>query len=179
MARKPAIEGTSKIIKTFIVELKVEMPDTPNILVFGSKKAIFEYFGNEALRISYTTALQKDFTQGYENTVCSITESQLLTINSLDVIERRKREGREVIPSRNLKGAALMSAKRNAEKENSLPRIALVSHVPNVGKVIEEMPTIFQAKYKEIDLEDYIVVAKGTEHDAVDWLTKKGIECKL
>lgn len=176
---KSSIEGRTRNVKAFIVELKVEMPDTPNVLVFGCKKAIFEYFGNDALRISYTTALQKDFTQGYENSVCTIFETRVLSINSMEIIERRKREGREVIPSRNLKGAALMSAKYNAKKEDSLPRIALVSHVPNVGKVIEEMPTIFQAKYKEIDLEDYIVVAKGTEHDAVDWLTKKGIECKL
>jgi hypothetical protein len=179
MARKPAVEGGARIVRVFVVELKFEMPDTPNILVFGSKKAIFEYFGNDALRIGYNTALNIKFNPAYENEVCVITESKLLTINSADVIERRKREGREAVPSRNLKGAELLRQKQIAEYEESLPRIALVSHVPNVGNVIEEMPTIFQAKYKEIDLEDYIVVAKGTEHDAVDWLTRKGIECKL
>ena len=103
----------------------------------------------------------------------------MLSVNSLEIIERRKREGRDEMVSRSLSSVRSLRQKQIAEYEESLPRIALVSHVPNVGNVIEEMPTIFQAKYKEIDLEVYIVVAKGTEHDAVDWLTKKGIECKL
>lgn len=103
-------------IKVFIVELKTEIPDTPNILTFGSKKAIFEYFGNDALRISYNYASTIDFTQGFENAMCSIIETHLLTLNSPEIAERREREGREVIPTRNAKGVSVMIANKKAQE---------------------------------------------------------------
>ena len=118
MSRKPVIEGKTRNTRVFIVELKVEMPDTPSLLTFGSKKAIFEYFGNDALRLSYSTACNIHFDEGYENSVCVIRETRLLSINSAEIIDRRKREGREIIPSRNLKGAMIMRNKQLSEKQD-------------------------------------------------------------
>lgn len=110
MAYVSKTPGSTRNTRIYIVELKVEMPDTPNVLAFGSKKAIFEYFGNEALHISYNYASTMDFTQGFENAVCSIMETRMLSINSKEIYERREREGREPIPSRGAAGALKLKA---------------------------------------------------------------------
>lgn len=97
MGRTSTKEGGPVKRRAFMVELKVDMPDTPNITFFGSKKAIFEYFGNKALHISYSSARTKDFSKLYENTVCRIAEGYVLTDKCPEIIERRAREGREEI----------------------------------------------------------------------------------
>ena len=99
MARRPTSNKPPKTLRVIMVELKVDMENTPVNTFFGSKKAIFEYFGEKTLGLSYRTSLTIDFTQGYENKRCRITEGRLFTINSLEVTERRKREGREEIPT--------------------------------------------------------------------------------
>ncbi len=84
-----------------MVELKTQIEDTPDITFFGSKKAIFEYFGNKTLGISYSTLrLYNIEERPYENKMCRIVKGTLWKINSPAIIERREREGRKPLPSR-------------------------------------------------------------------------------
>lgn len=84
--------------RVYMVELKVDLPDTPNITFFGSKKAIFEYFGDKALHINYGSFRTKQtHIKPYENTVCRIVEGYVFTDKCPEIIERRTREGREEI----------------------------------------------------------------------------------
>lgn len=96
MGRTSQKEGGARKVRVYMVELKVDMPDTNNITFFGSKKAIFEYFGNKALRISYGSFRVKGTENGvYENAVCRILEGYVFTDKCPEIIERREREGRE------------------------------------------------------------------------------------
>lgn len=101
MGRTSTKETGPRKIRVYMVELKVDMPNTPNITFFGSKKAIFEYFGEKALHISYAsfranrTRFNKD--RPYENPVCRIVEGYVLTDKCPEIIERRARESREEI----------------------------------------------------------------------------------
>lgn len=98
MGRTSQKEGGPVKRRVFMVELKVDMPDTNNITFFGSKKAIFEYFGNKALRITYNSLRTKDLSEEpYENTICRIAEGYVLTDKCPEIVERREREGREPI----------------------------------------------------------------------------------
>lgn len=92
----------SKVIQSrvFMVELKIPMENTPPVTFFSSKKAIFEYFGNNTLGITYSTSRIYNFKKNpYENAKCRIEEGLLYSINCAEVIERRKREGREELPN--------------------------------------------------------------------------------
>lgn len=180
MPRKPAVEGGARVVRLFIVELKVEMENTPNVLVFGSKKAIFEYFGN-ALRLTYNSAANINFAEGYENAVCAITESHLLTLNSAELIERRKREGREPIPSRDLKGAQILTDRYKRARQSS-QRVYILQSIDSdkfIKEVLDTMPKEYGAQLDTDDLEPCLVVRKGQEQAVADWLTMKGIKCSI
>lgn len=97
MGRTSQKEGGARKVRVYMVELKVDMPDTNDITFFGSKKAIFEYFGN-ALRITYGSFRAKCLGgKPYENAICRIIEGYMLTDKCPEIIERREREGREEI----------------------------------------------------------------------------------
>lgn len=180
MPRKPAVEGGARVVRVFIVELKVEMPDTPNILVFGSKKAIFEYFGN-ALRLTYNSAANINFANGYENAVCCISESHLLTLNSIELIERRKREGREPIPMKDPKGAQILT-ERNKKAMQSNQRVYILQDIDTdkfVKDVLSTMPKEYGAQLDTDELDPCLVVRKGQEQSVADWLKMKGIKCSV
>lgn len=108
MSKASAKEGGSPERRLFMVELKVDMPDTPTYTFFGSKKAIFEYFG-DALRLSYFTSLGINFAEKpYENAVCRIVEGALYSLTSQSVLARRAREGRTVIVAKKSESAKKM-----------------------------------------------------------------------
>lgn len=96
------MEEKKKYLKGVImVELKVPMEDTPDITFFGSKKAIFEYFGNKTLGISYSTLRLYNLDEApYENNFCRMVSGELWSVNSPAVAERREREGRQPLPTR-------------------------------------------------------------------------------
>lgn len=101
MARHSTKEGGPVKRKVIMVELKVPMENTPPIMFFGSKKAIFEYYG-KALGISYNTSLTINFNKngGFENSKCRIYQDGVLTDHCPEIVERRAREGREEIVNR-------------------------------------------------------------------------------
>ena len=92
---------TDRKVKVIMVELKCAIEDLPEVLFFGSKKAIFEFFGNKTLKVSYDTLRNYNLAkQPYENVMCRIIQGGLLTLNSTELIERREREGRQPLPTR-------------------------------------------------------------------------------
>ena len=98
MGRRAADPSKVRKLTVYMVELKIDMPDTPAITFFGSKKAIFEYFGEGALGLSYQRSKHIDFsTANYENSKCRIVEGELYKSSSFEVITRREREGRVAI----------------------------------------------------------------------------------
>lgn len=83
-----------------MVELKVPMEDTPDVTFFGSKKAIFEYFGNKVLGISYGSLRTHNIKDTpYENKTCRIIKGTLWKVNSAAIIARREKEGRQALPT--------------------------------------------------------------------------------
>ena len=96
------MEEKKKYLKGVImVELKVPMEDTPDITFFGSKKAIFEYFGNKTLGMSYNTLANINLDKTpYENRCCRIISGELWSTNSPAVAARREKEGRKPLPKR-------------------------------------------------------------------------------
>lgn len=98
MARHSTKEGGAVKRKVIMVELKVPMENTPPVLFFGSKKAIFEYFG-DALGINYNTSRTINFSKdgGFENSRCRIYQDGVLTDHCPEIVERREREGRQEI----------------------------------------------------------------------------------
>ena len=181
MANVSKTPGRTRNTRVFIVELKAEMPDTPNVLALNRKKSIFEYFGDKTLRLSYSTAANIDFTRGYENAVCSILETRLLSINSIEIFERRKREGREPIPSRNLSGANALREKQIKAMQSS-QRVYILQSIDSdkfIKEVLDTMPKEYGAQLDTDDLEPCLVVRKGQEQAVADWLTMKGIKCSI
>ena len=119
MARTSAQDRANKrVLRVFMVELKVDMPDTPPITFFGSKKAIFEYFGNKTLRISYNYCRDLRLAEKpFENAICRIAEGPLYTLACQEIVDRRERENRDPIPVRNQKGADKLNAKKMANND--------------------------------------------------------------
>lgn len=118
MARTSAQDRANKrVLRVFMVELKVDMPDTPPITFFGSKKAIFEYFGNKTLRLSYSSSRDMNFAKRpYENAICRIVEGPLYTLACQEIVDRRERENREPIPV-NKSWADKLNAKKMANND--------------------------------------------------------------
>ena len=181
MANVSKTPGKTRNTRVFIVELKVEMQDTPNVLAFGSKKAIFEYFGNEALRLTYNSAANINFTKGYENAVCAIFETRLLSLNSMEIFERREREGREPIPMKDPKGAQILTEK-NRKARQSNQRVYILQDIDTdkfVKDVLNTMPKEYGAQLDTDELDSCLIVRKGREQSVADWLTMKGVKCSV
>lgn len=118
MARTSAQDRANKrVLRVFMVELKVDMPDTPPITFFGSKKAIFEYFGEKTLRLKYVTSRTMNFAkQPYENAICRIVEGPLYTLACQEIEDRRVKEHRTPLPIRNPAGIDILKTINNNDE---------------------------------------------------------------
>ena len=66
------------------------------MVAFGNMKAVFEYFGNKTLGITYPSLRSAGLP--YENTRCRITKLPIFSIKLEEVISRREKEGRPALP---------------------------------------------------------------------------------
>lgn len=85
-------------VSVIMVQLKVEIEGVPEFTFFGSKKAVMEYFGEHTLGLKYCTFKGMNCKgTPYENRICKIYDSYIITDKSPDVIERQQKDGRRPI----------------------------------------------------------------------------------
>ena len=75
----------AKTIKVMHVELKEQTLYGKKHFYFGSKKAIFDFFGKDSLGITYESfrAYGSRTSGDYENKHCIIREGELMTLGSV------------------------------------------------------------------------------------------------